>query len=202
MISRPWSPTTKIIFTLVALFAAAWLFGLVHFLRAPGVVAVTLPVQAEEPAEEHNLASWRWGPTVRVSSYHQDPFAQHHPAFLVDERVGPSLLEKWATTPEDAHPWAEILWRAPHAVTRVVLRHAGEYESDGFTMQKYTVTCLLDAGPGRDLARGPQFVVNDNEAKIAVHPLACAGARGLRLDTQPRAPNTPVRLYEIEVWGQ
>jgi hypothetical protein len=192
----------KAVAALFVMVAGGWLFGLVRYLRADGSVSVTLPRQAPPPADEHNVASWRWGPTVRVSSYHHDPFAQHHPAFLVDERVGPSTLEKWASLPEDAHPFVEIVWREPRTISRVVLRHAGEYESDAETLAAYRLTCLHDGGGGRDLLRGTTLSVVGNRARVAIHPLACANARGLRLDATPGRPGTMVRLYEIEAWGR
>ena len=191
-----------ILVSLLALLGGAWLFGLARFLRADGGISVTLPRQGEPPAEEHNLASWRWGPTVRVSSYHRDPFAHHHPAFLVDERLGPSPLEKWASEPRDRHPWIEITWREPHDLSRVVLRHAGEVEGDALTLERYKVTCLRDSGTGVAPAPEIAVVINDNQLRVAIHPLPCARARGVRVQVEPRAADTMARLYEIEAWGR
>jgi hypothetical protein len=193
---------TRILAAAAIALAGAWLWGLAGFLRAAPFVSVTLPRQADPPADEHNLASWRWGPTVRASSYHRDPFAQHHPAFLVDERLGPSLIEKWASADGDRQPWVEITWREPRALARVVVRHAGEYESDGYTLAKYTLTCLRSGGPGRDPTLATTAIVTDNKSRVAIHPLICADAVGVRLDAQPSAPGALVRLYEIEAWGQ
>jgi hypothetical protein len=192
----------RIVTAVIIALAAAWLFGLTRFLQAAGRISITLPRQAPSPAEEHNLASWRWGPTVQVSSYHQDPFAHHHPAFLVDERIGPSLLEKWGSDPRDPHPWAEITWRQPRTLSRIVLRHAGEYEADSETLTHYTLTCLRDSGAAGPLARDTEVRVSDNKSRIAIHPLPCKDARGVRIDVNLNAPNTMARLYEIEAWGQ
>ena len=184
----------------LVLLAGTWLLGLARFVRAePTFVVtlpVTLPVQTGPADEEQNLASWRRGPTVRASSYHRDPFSHHHPAFVVDGRVAPAVVEKWMSAPGDQHPWIEVIWREPHDVSRVVLQHAGQYEADAYTLDRYRLTCLPAPGTGAVVS------INGNQARLAIHPVACRGARGIRLDAQPRVPGDPVRIYEIEAWGR
>jgi hypothetical protein len=193
---------TRALVLLVVGLAAAWLFGLLRFVRAAPIFAVTLPRQAADPPEEHNLGALRFGPTVRASSFHRDPYVLHHPAFLVDERVGPSLLEKWVSASDDPHPWVEISWREPRDLARVVLRHAGAYETAAYTLARYTLTCLRGDDAGGVVRSEIALAVNDNHAAVAIHPLLCPRSRGVRLDTAPGAPGAPVRLYEIEAWGQ
>jgi hypothetical protein len=140
------------------------------------------------------VAAWRFGPTVKVSSYDGHALGPHHPTFLVDEKRNPALLEKWVSAPGDARPWVEVTWREPRHVKRVVLHHAGTREDPRYTLDAYTLTCL---------GGGPEsLVVTGNTEKVATHALDCPGARGLRLATQPQHSPTPVRLFELEVWGQ
>jgi hypothetical protein len=184
---------------LVAL-AGLWLLGLGRFVRAEPPFSVTLPVTstaAAPPGDEVDLASWRAGPTVRASSYHRDPFAHHHPAFVVDGRVGPTAVEKWMSAPGDQHPWIEVLWREPHDVSRVVIQHAGQYEADEYTLDRYRLTCLRAPG-----VTDGGVAITGNRARLAIHPLDCRGARGIRLDGQPRVAGDPVRIYELEAWGR
>jgi hypothetical protein len=174
--------------------AAGFLVGLFRFIRASGVPTVVLPARGPAPDEPHNLADFRQGPTVRVSSYFRDPLRQHHPLFLVDGRSAPTLLEKWVSADHDRAPWVEITWRQPRTLDRVVIRHAGEYENASLTLSRYTLTCLRADGPG------PKLEVADNHAGLALHPLPCQDARGVRLDAHPG--KDVVRIYEIEAWGQ
>lgn len=179
------------------LLALAWLVGLSRFVLSTGAASMTLPRLSPPPDDEHNLAGFRLGPTVRVSSYHRDPYVQHHPLFVVDQRVGPTLLEKWVSAAHDRQPWLEITWREPRALDRIVLRHAGEYEHASYTLDDYTLTCLRD-GPGG----GPSVSIVGNHASLAIHPLACTGARGVRLQARSLAPGAVVRLFELEAWGR
>jgi hypothetical protein len=175
--------------------AGLWLIGLVQFLRAPATVSVTLPRLEEPPAGEHNLAAFRFGPTVHVSSYFKDPFSPHHPAFLVDERLSPTLVEKWASAYGDAHPFAEVSWREPRTLARVVLKHAGSVEHPNYTLKRYRLVCLRDGA-------AVTLEVPDNREAIASHPFPCTGARGVRIEMQPAHPGGVIRLYEIEAFGQ
>lgn len=177
------------------MLAAFWLAGLARFLLA-GVgrdgVTITLPATTPHPAGEHNLASFRHGPTLRVSSF--DGIAlggPHHPSFLVDERGKPKQVEKWASAPRDARPWVEISWGGPRALERVVVHHAGAYEAEALTLAGYRLRCL---GPS---ARQTQITGND--APMAIHHLACPDAHGIRLEA---LGDGVVRLYEIEAWGR
>jgi hypothetical protein len=77
----------------------------------------------------------------------------------------------------------------------VVLRHAGSLEAQEFTARRYRIQCLLAAGPG------PRVDVESNTEPVATHPLACAQARGIRLEIE-RNGNDIVRLFEVETWGK
>jgi hypothetical protein len=176
--------------------AALWSLGFVLFLSATSVVTIELPVLAPHPAEEHDVAAARFGPTVRVSSYLADVYNQHHPAFLVDERASPTRVEKWASDENDPHPWVEIRWRGLHDITRVVIEHAGSVEDPGLTNHTYSLTCLEAGGRGRTLA------VTGNTDPVTTHALACPSAIGLRADFTPDGPDGIVRVFEIAAWGR
>lgn len=179
-----------------AALAIAWLVGLVRLLAAHGHITVSFPWLHRAPAGEHNLAAWDLGPTVKASSYFHDWSAQHHPAFLVDGRAHPSQVEKWASAPTDRHPWVEIDWREPHDLSRVVITHGGAFEDPSATTRRYRVRCV------GAVAGAPFVAVADNTQPVAVHPLPCAQARGVRLDFYPNDPADLVRIYEIEAWGR
>ena len=179
----------------LGLLAAGWLFGLLTFVRADGHFQASLPRRRGPPAGTHNLALWDQGPTVRASSYFGDWQSPHHPLFLVDGREHPELIEKWASAERDHHPWIEILWREPHDLERVVLRHAGSVEAASMTARTYHIECLLDAG------RGPKVDVYSNDAAVAEHPLPCDRARGVRIRFD-RDGGDIVRLFEVEAWGR
>jgi hypothetical protein len=180
----------------LVLLTAAWLFGLICFALADGHIEVTLPRRQAPPDFPHNLSSREYGPTVRASSYFGDWGGHHHPAFLVDGRQRPDLVEKWASGVNDRHPWVEILWREPHDLERVVLHHAGEVEATGLTIRRYTISCLTGSG------RGPSVDVEENQASVATHTLACPQAHGVRVEFVPNDNNDIVRVYELETWGQ
>jgi hypothetical protein len=179
----------------LGLLAAAWLFGLVSFVRADGHFEATLPRRHPPPAGLHNLSRWDLGPTVRASSYFGDWMGHHHPLFLVDGREQPDLVAKWASAGRDRHPWIEILWREPHDLERVVLHHAGSRESPALTVRRYTVACLTASGVG------PRVDVEANEADVATHALVCHQARGIRISFT-RNDDDIVRVYEVETWGR
>jgi hypothetical protein len=189
-------PVRLVALGFAAATAGAWLFGLVRFVGATGQFEARLPRRLAPPAGEHNLAAQQYGPLLRASSYNRNPVSYHHPWFLVDGRAQPQLIEKWASAPRDRSPWVEIRWREPRQLDRVVLRHAGGLEGDHLTLRNYTLTCLREGGPPVTLQ------VRDNHARLASHPLACAGARGVRLDAQLPAATDIVRLYELEAFGQ
>lgn len=172
-----------------------WLFGAVRFLRADGVLSMTLPRREQPPRVEHNVASYRFGPTLRASSYYRDPVAQHHPMFLVDEHDG-SATEKWASAPRDRKPWVEISWREPRSISRVVVHHAGVLEQAGWTLRDYRLRCLFD---GRV---GPALEVRGNQSPVTEHAFRCEGARGLRSEWTPNAEGDVVRVFEVQVWGR
>ncbi|HEX6244721.1 MAG TPA: hypothetical protein VFZ61_27570 [Polyangiales bacterium] len=190
---RP-SPVRRIARWGAASLVLLWLLGLIGFLRADGVVRLSMPRREQPGSGDLNLASYRYGPTVRASSYYREPVAQHHPMFLVDERRSPTIVEKWASTSYDEAPWVEIEWREPRNLERVLIRHAGVREEESLTVRRYTLRCL----GGGDTA----LEVRDNREQVATHPLRCAGARGVRLEFVPNEPRELVRVFEVEAWGR
>lgn len=175
--------------------ALAWLCGAIGFVRSDGSLELTLAPKGTPPTGEHNLASYRWGPRLRASSYHRDPGSHHHPLFLVDGRRDPSLIEKWASSRADRAPWIEIAWREPRALAKVVIAHAGAHEPKP-NLARYSLRCLSASGSGAPL------MVDHNIAAIASHPLPCARALGVRIDFALRDDEDRARVYEIEAWGQ
>jgi hypothetical protein len=190
------SPSPRALLRLASLaLAVGWLCGAIGFVRSQGVVQLTLPRKAAPPAAEHNLASYRWGPSLRASSYFREPSAHHHPLFLVDGRSDPSLVEKWASALGDRAPWVEISWREPRAISRVVVQHAGAHEPKP-NLTRYSLYCLSDSAPATRLA------VRGNRDAIASHALRCPRARGLRIEWPLAETDDVARVYEVEVWGQ
>jgi hypothetical protein len=90
----------------IAVPAVCWAIGAIAFLRADGAMSWTLPQQAPAPQGEHNLASYKLGPTLRASSYYRAVLSPHHPAFVLDGRAHPTTLEKWTSNARDLHPAA------------------------------------------------------------------------------------------------
>ena len=187
----------------LALPAGCWLLGALSFLRADGSMSWRLPraagaseQSAQDTTAEQNLASFRLGPTVRVSSYYRDVYSQHHPAFALDGRAQPSLLEKWSSGVRDPRPWFEVHWQRPHTLRRIVIRHAGSVEAPALTIRRYRLRCISQSA-GR-----VELTVRDNRAAVAEHALPCAQATGIRIDWQPNPGDGLVRVYEIEAWGR
>lgn len=176
--------------------SVSWLVGVALFAAADGSLSYSLPSLSAQPASEHNLASYRFGPTVRSSSFHRDPISHHHPAFLVDGRLHPTKLEKWSSASSDAGPWVELLWREERQLTRVVIHHAGSREDDALTVRDYTVSCLCAAPPCTQLR------IRSNVQAVARHTLPCARATGLRIDWLVYKAREQVRIYEIEALGR
>ena len=175
---------------------ALWLAGLVLFVGRDGSIEVVLPRTRVPPTAEHNVAAWELGPTIRASSYFNEAYTQHHPLFLVDGRVSPSRHEKWASRQEDRHPWAEIRWREPRVLSKVVIEHAGGVEDASDTVRRYRIVCLQESG------KGPSVVEEGNRASRAVHALACQQSRGIRIELEPNSADAIVRIYEVEAWGR
>lgn len=176
---------------------AAWAFGALLFLRADGSVHWPMPRSATPPVGEHNLAFFRYGPTLRASSYHRDGRSQHHPIFLLDARAEPHAVEKWTSNTRDEKPWIEIGWGEARRLSRVVIYHAGWREREKWTQHRYRLSCLVEGG-----ARATTLAVRDNRESVATHPLPCDGARGVRINFTPNTRHGQVRIYEVEVWGQ
>jgi hypothetical protein len=179
----------------LVLLSGLWLYGLVSFVAADGHIEIILPRRRSPPAEFHNFSLWDQGPTLRASSFYSDWSSHHHPAFLIDGRASPSLVEKWASAKQDPHPWIEVTWRESHDLARVVLRHAGTVEPSDFTVHRYTIHCLSADG------QGPSLDVPSNKDAVAIHELSCPRARGIHITFKPNSSGEIVRLYELETWG-
>jgi hypothetical protein len=192
-----WRRRRQLCLRAVGVWMLVWGLGLLLFLCAGAhtPVTVSLPSLEPHPAAEHNLVARQYGTVLRSSSYFRDRIAQHHPAFLVDGREHPSMLEKWASDPTDTSPWVELLWSGEREIHRVRIQHAGDVESAEYTSQRYSMTCLSAHAP-------PPFVVSNNTASVAEHEFHCPGSHGLRIDFTPNAPGALVRVFEVEVWGQ
>lgn len=194
---RLWAMRRRLCLLAGGLLAAAWIVGLWLFLRAGSHTPATviLPARKPHPPGEHNLVQPSYGVELRASSYYRDRSSHHHPAFLVDGRPRPSLVEKWASDPTDAQPWIELLWTGERELSRVRVQHAGHVENGELTARRYTLTCLSPRAP-------PPLLVTDNQASVSAHELPCSGARGLRIDFAPNRPGELVRVFEVEVWGR
>lgn len=193
---RPGRALKLVVRVVAALVFAFWLLGAVLFLRADGVVDQTLPRRQRPPAGEHNLASYRYGPRLRASSYFRDSEAHHHPMWLVDEQQRPSLIAKWASSERDRRPWLSIAWREPRTLERVRIQHAGAFEPAEFTARSYRLRCLQRDGIGAEL------MVRGNRDAHAEHRLACSDALGVRIDFLRRPRAQIVRVFEVEAWGR
>ncbi len=193
---RPGRALKLVLRGVAALVFAFWLWGALRFLRADGIVDQTLPRRQRPPAGEHNLASYRYGPRLRASSYFRDSEAQHHPMWLVDEQLKPSLIAKWASSERDRKPWLSIAWREPRQLERVRIQHAGAFEQAEFTARSYRLRCLLRDGIGGEL------IVRGNRDALTEHRLVCAGALGIRIDFLRKARAEIVRVFEVEAWGR
>jgi hypothetical protein len=180
----------------LGLVVCAWTFGLLTFMRADGHFEATLPRSKTPPAGLHNLSLAEFGPTVRASSYYMDSDQHHHPLFLVDGRELPLKVEKWTSKRGERRPWVEILWREPHDLERVIIHHAGLFESGALTNRIYSIRCLTADGTG------PRVDVDKNEDAIATHPLVCHRARGVQIKFYLDKDDDLVRIYEVETWGR
>jgi hypothetical protein len=176
--------------------ALAWSYGAAAFLIADGSLTWSMPVREPHPAEAHNLVSYRYGPTLRASSFHRHDVYHHHPAFLVDERQGPTGVEKWCSGTRDAGPWIELSWDRPRQLSQVKIWHAGAFELAVHTVQRYRLSCLNARRPA------PSLEITSNTSAVATHALVCPEAHGLRIDWTPNVPGERVRVYEVEAWGQ
>ena len=180
----------------LAVVCGLWLWGLLSFVSASGAFEVTLPRRRAPPKQRHDVSLWEFGPTLRASSYYGDYGSLHHPAFLVDGRVKPDRVEKWASAERDRHPWVELLWREKHHLEQVVIHHAGSVEDRGMTADHYILRCLTDDG------QGPSLEVRSNEQAVASHNLDCKRARGLHIDFVPKNSHDIIRIFEVETWGR
>ncbi len=166
-----------------------------RFALARPSVEVTFPRLELPSPERRNLAFFRLGPTVRVSS--ADYRRRHHPGYLVDGAPAPSLAEKWASAPGDPAPWAEVALREPHQVEEVAVHLAGAREAPGLSPRRFRLACF----------RGERTLREEEVAAAGAvirHPFACPGADRVRLSFGARGalPDGIARVYELEVLGR
>jgi hypothetical protein len=183
-----------------SLAALAFVVSLMVFVRGERTVVVSLPARAPLPNDKvRNVADAYFGPTVRASSALTSPyFYQHDPAFAVDGRRRPSLIEKWASRPDDPRPWIEVLFPRPVHLQRVVLLHAGAFEPADYTADTYRLRCIRVGGKHADWLQ-----VKGNTLAKTTHALDCSDASGVRVEFTPRPGGDHiVRLFEIEAFGQ
>lgn len=183
----------------------------------PVTPAFAAPVPVVAGATSIDLARYDLGARIEVSSYLSS--ANHHPIFAIDgEGAGASQLEaapghrrarervvdplmKWVSAPSDHAPWLIVRWPWEVDLDAIGLVHAGRFEHGEYTMRDFTISCL-----GADGAPLAGIVVRDNCEPISRHPLACDGARALRIDfvvdAAKDSPRAVVRLYEVEALGR
>ena len=168
------------------LVAAAIAFALSH-----PPCAVELPAQLPHPNGEHDLAWFRYGPTVVASTADLSSF--FHPAFAVDGMTDEPRAAKWVSQKWDRAPWLEVLFRGAHDVERVSLRFAGAQDGRAAPMRDYTIRCLGGTFP--------PLAIRGNREAAPTHALSCRGATGVRVDFALRGKEV-AHLYEIEAVGR
>lgn len=170
--------------------------GSVRFARQlGGPIELRMAALTGHPATLHNLVAAKYGPSLRVSSAWIELESLHHPAFLVDEHLTPSLVEKWVSDRGDRAPYVELSWGHAKEIRSVVLRHAGVFEHVGFSTGRYTLTCFYR---GRQVGK---LAVDGPKSGESQHAPPCAAADTLRIDFRPDEGDV-VRLYEVQVWGK
>lgn len=166
-----------------------------RFARATPTCTVTLPVQAAHPVETHDVASYRYGPTIVASSAMLGSL--HHPAFLVDDVQRPTMMMKWVSATGDAAPYVALRFRRAHALERIDVHLAGTRETPLLDVKRASVRCL-GAGfrpEGRAHAMRP-------EGSHMRQVLGCR-AHGVRVDFDLSVDAVDVaRIFEIEVLGR
>lgn len=177
-------------------WAVAVTIGVTLFLGTNATFEFVMPRAAPVPATASatNLAALATGPTLRASSLERSVYDLAHPAYLVDGRARPTEREKWMPRFDDPAPWLEILFREPHDVERVVVRHGSDVEARLRPNKEYRIRCLGDGG-------APALVVTRNRDSIASHELKCPRATGIRIEFG-RARKRPLAVYEVEVIGR
>lgn len=178
------------------LLLIVWLAGLAKFILSGKAIAFVMPFQSEHPLGIHNLGLYRYGPEIRASSYYADIDNQHHPAFLVDGLSQPSVLEKWSSSPQDAHPWVEIRWNKPALLKHVKIHHPGATENLRFTSRLHSLSCIFTGETMETRA------IKNQQLSVAEHQIGCDHAIGVKLLIDPPPNEKIVRVYELEAWGE
>ena len=170
-----------------------WGLWLVVFNPRPSqtpLFPLNAPVQDER--EDINLASYKRGAQVQVSScaYHA-----HHPLFLIDEEANPSTEEKWMSESVDVNPWFEVKLGQRSNIKRVSLNMSGSSEK-GKPVRHYQLTCYRLDGDQRQQVHS--FKEGNNKEANPSHNVACMDTDLVRVDFIGQVK----RVYEIELWGQ
>jgi hypothetical protein len=189
------------------LLAASWGYGLTLLIRTKGSLVQHVREFQGHPIDTHNLASFRYGPTLSASSYLNDFGQQHHPLFLVDEVAKPSIAEKWASAPRDRSPWVEIRWHEPATLERVRLLHPGPIEGKDTNAKMFTIRCIQSNSRRGKNSNQLQSnvsitVYNNAQDDVTENRLHCQNSIGIRIEMKPNRSTDVVRLFEVEAWGQ
>ncbi len=183
-----------------ALIGAGLLYGVVLATGIGAVAArettITTPRLTPDPVSPpgDDLADWRRGATVEVSSYHN--MGRHHPIYLIDGLDRASTLEKWTSAPWDEAPWFEVALPAPVDLSGITIAHAGVRESAAYTMDQYAIVCLGQGSPTGRLE------IKGNTQAIATHALNCPQTDAVRVtfDLGPKSsPRDLARIYEVSL---
>jgi hypothetical protein len=171
-----------------------FLVGLARFATSKAGFEVALPRTAAsvETASEMNLVALATGPVLRASSFERDVYGLAHPAYLVDGRARPTETEKWVARFDDEAPWLEFVFREPHHVRRVVLRHGRSLHGKLRAHRAYRIQCMGNGGV---------LEITRNKDSVATHELDCPRATGIRIDFEKSRGKAPI-VYEVEVFGR
>ena len=187
----------RVAFVSLGAWAVVISIGVARFVGTHATFEFAAPRAAANvaaPASVTNLAALATGPTLRASSFERGVYDLAHPAYLVDGRAQPTDREKWTPRFDDPAPWLEIVFREPHDIERVVLRHGSDVEPRLRPNRAYRLRCLGHEAP-------PPLQVTDNRNAVASHALPCRRASGVRIDFT-LARKRPLAVYEVEVFGR
>ena len=190
----PASARSRAAIAVASAAAALFLAGLVRFAAARPAIETRFPRLAPRPVERANLAHFAQGPTLRVSS--AEWALRHHPGYLLDGQLRPTLVEKWVSARGDLAPWAEVAFDGPRDLDEVRLELAGAHEPGKYTMRAYRIDCFR----GRALVAS--LPVERNAEARPRHPIACPQADRVRVTfaAEPSSPRDLARVFELEVY--
>ena len=178
-------------------------FGALQFLVLGVGIGVVLcrsptpstPHVTPDPAYRGDLADYRAGARVTVSSYHSG--GRHHPIYAIDGRRRATGTEKWTSASDDRAPWLTLHLPRPTHIRAVEIAHAGIVEHAIYTIDAYDITCLSPSG-----AATGELAVRGAKGRVTIHELDCPDTSELvfYFHTGPTgSPTAVVRIYEIDV---